>query len=241
MNTHKIICVDYESDSPNPLTCSPTQLSAIAIDPRTLQIIPDSTFNSLIRPVDIDCEDYCEAHKSTLEFHGKVMAKSVEEVYQTWLAAPAQKTVWEDFLTYLNKYHNNRSKARTVFSAPIIAGYNILGFDLIIMQRLCEKYHNVDKQGRQTIFYNRDKIDVMNYVFLFFENSAEIDSYSLDSMRDYLGIPTEGGHDALKDVIDTAKILIEFQKLCRNIAKKTQFKNVFDPAKQEKDKENEES
>ena len=48
INTHKIISLDFECDGVNPFTCNPTQLAAIAIHPRTLEIIPDSEFNSFL-------------------------------------------------------------------------------------------------------------------------------------------------------------------------------------------------
>jgi DNA polymerase III epsilon subunit-like protein len=67
----------------------------------------------------------------------------------------------------------------------------------------------------------------MNVVFYWFENSNELKNYTLDNLREYLGISKEGAHDALKDVQDTANILIRFMKLHRNIAKKVKFKGSF--------------
>jgi hypothetical protein len=49
----------------------------------------------------------------------------------------------------------------------------------------------------------------------------------MDNLRDYLGISKDGAHDALKDVKDSAEILIRFLKLYRNMANKVKFKDSF--------------
>jgi DNA polymerase III epsilon subunit-like protein len=66
----------------------------------------------------------------------------------------------------------------------------------------------------------------MNLVFYWFEN-LDIKSYSLDNVRDFLGIDKEGAHDAVKDVIDSANILIRFLRLHRNLSSKIKFKGSF--------------
>ena len=67
----------------------------------------------------------------------------------------------------------------------------------------------------------------MNLMFYWFEQNNDIKSYTLDTVRDYFGIPKEGAHDALKDVKDTADIIIRFMKLHRNLSKKIKFKGSF--------------
>ena len=67
----------------------------------------------------------------------------------------------------------------------------------------------------------------MNLVFYWFEHNNELKSYTLDSLRDYFGISKTGAHDALKDVMDTAQIIIRFLKLHRNLGQKVKFKNSF--------------
>ena len=64
-------------------------------------------------------------------------------------------------------------------------------------------------------------------IFYWFENDDSLKSYSMDNLRDYLGISKEGAHDALKDVRDTAEVLIRFMRLHRNIASKVKFKGSF--------------
>ena len=114
-----------------------------------------------------------------------------------------------------------------MFSAPIAAGYNINKFDLKIIHRLSEKYKNIEaKENASNLFYPRDVVDIMNLVFYWFEN-LDIKSYSLDNIRDYLGIDKTGAHDAVKDVIDSANILIRFLRLHRNLSSKIKFKGSF--------------
>ena len=49
----------------------------------------------------------------------------------------------------------------------------------------------------------------------------------MDTLREYFGIDSSNSHDALKDVKDTAEILIRFLKLHRKLFAKIQFKDSF--------------
>ena len=97
-----------------------------------------------------------------------------------------------------------------------------------IVDRLAEKYGGYDKKEKgNSIFHARDRIDIMNIVYLWFRYIPEIKSISLDNMRNYLGIDSTNAHDAIKDVSDCAEILIRFLKLHKNLSSKIQFKNSF--------------
>ena len=113
------------------------------------------------------------------------------------------------------------------FTAPIAAGYNIHRFDLQIVERLSKKYNNLNKESRSNLFFMRDVVDIMDVMFLWFENNQDLTSYTLDNVRDYFSIPKEGAHDAIKDVKDTAEILIRFMKLHRRLSHKILFKDSF--------------
>ena len=130
------------------------------------------------------------------------------------------------FVNYLDKYHSRSSK-KSQFSAPIAAGYNIHRFDLKIIDRLSQKYSNTNKEKTCNLFYPRDVIDVMNLVFFWFESNPDLKSYSMDSLREYFGIDKTGAHDAIKDVKDTADVMIRFMKLHRNLSSKVKFKHSF--------------
>ena len=217
---------DFESDSPNPFDCQPTQLACIMVHPYTLNIIEGSEFNSMMRPIDIDDETYYLEHQKTIEWHAKNQHKTGQQVFADWKAAPPQKQVWQTFTEYLEKYNSSQSR-KTIYSSPLMCGYNILGFDCIIIDRLAKLHGNIGKDGRNNLFFSRDKIDIMLYCFIFFEGLREPSGYSMDVLREFLGINPEGGHDALKDVKDTAEIFIRFQKLARRISAKTKFRNSF--------------
>jgi DNA polymerase III epsilon subunit-like protein len=226
-NFQKICVFDLETDGTNPDVCSPVQIAAVIVDPSKLEIVKDSEFNITIKPEILEQQpDYAYADSDVLDFHAKVRGKSKEEILDSWKSYKRQDHGWSMFVSYLEMYHTRSSK-KSCFTAPIAAGYNINRFDLRIMDRLSQKYDNLNKEGRSALFYPRDVIDIMNLVFYWFEGNNELKNYTLDNLRDYLGIDKEGAHDALKDVKDTANILIRFLKLHRNLSNKIKFKSSF--------------
>ena len=223
-NNQKICVFDLETDGVNPDMCSPVQIAALMVDPVKLEIIPDSEFNINLKPYAIENNiNYDYSDSDVLDFHAKVRGSSREKILQDWRKYQNQDQGWKMFISYLDIYHTRSSK-KTCFSAPIAAGYNINRFDIKITDRLSERYKNINKEGKSNIFYPRDVIDLMNVIFYWFEGNNELKSYSLDTVRDYFGISKEGAHDAMKDVKDTANILIRFMKLHRNTSSKVKFK-----------------
>lgn len=226
INYNKICVFDFETDGSDPYSCSPVQIAAVMIDPIQLCVIPDSEFNAFFKPECLEKNPNHEYEGDILDFHAKVKGTDKNSILAEWKQYPSQKTSWNLFVDYMDKYHS-RSTKKSQFSAPIAAGYNIHRFDLPIVQRLSEKHGNLNKEKRSNIFAMRDTIDIMNIVFLWFENNSDLKSYSLDNLRDYLGISKDGAHDALKDVKDCAEILIRFLKLHRKMSSKIQFKGAF--------------
>lgn len=226
INYNKICVFDFETDGSDPRVCSPVQIAAVMIDPINLEIIDNSEFNINFKPEVLEQSDDYEYTTDILDFHSKVKGCSKEDVLNEWKKYPKQEISWKLFTNYLDKYHTRSSK-KSQFTAPIAAGYNINRFDLPIVNRLSIKYGNINKENNSSIFFPRDVIDVMNLVFYWFEHNNDLKSYTLDSIRDYLGIDKTGAHDALKDVKDTAGVLIRFMKLHRNIGNKVKFKNSF--------------
>jgi DNA polymerase III epsilon subunit-like protein len=226
MNYNKICVFDFETDGSNPQECSPVQLSCVMVDPLKLEIIPNSEFNSYFKPEVLENNEKYEYTTDILDFHAKVKACSKEEVLKQWKKYPTQEQSWKIFISYLEKYHSRSSK-KSQFSAPIAAGYNIHRFDLKIIDRLSQKYGNVNKENANNIFYPRDTVDIMNLMFYWFEHSDDLKSYALDNVREYFGISKDGAHDAVKDVKDSAELLIRFLKLHRNVAAKVKFRNSF--------------
>lgn len=226
-NFQKICVFDLETDGANPDICSPVQIAAIMIDPVRLEIIKDSEFNIQLKPSILEEKpSYSYEDSDVLDFHAKVKSCSKDEVLLSWNKSQKQDQGWKMFISYLEMYHT-RSERKSCFTAPIAAGYNINRFDLRIIDRLSIKYNNLNKEGRSNIFYPRDVIDLMNMVFYWFEGNNELKNYTLDNVREYFGLSKEGAHDALKDVKDTAELLIRFMKLHRNVANKVKFKGSF--------------
>jgi DNA polymerase III epsilon subunit-like protein len=226
-NFHKICVFDLETDGSNPDVCSPVQIAALMIDPVRLDIIPDSEFNISLKPAILEENpNYTYDDSDVLDFHAKVKKTTGEKVLAEWRDYQKQEHGWKTFISYLEMYHT-RSTKKTCFTAPLAAGYNINRFDLRVIDRLSDKYKTVNKEGRNNLFYPRDVIDLMNIIFYWFEGNNELKNYTLDHVREYFGIDGEGAHDALKDVRDTADILIRFMKLFRNTSNKVKFKGAF--------------
>lgn len=232
MNNNNICVFDFETDGSDPNVCSPVQLSAVMVDSQRLEIINDSYFNVFLKPERIE---NCKQEVTTalyqdsdiLEWHGKVKNISKEEVLEQWKGYPDQKVSWQQFINYLNLYHVNIRKTKNQFSAPIPCGYNIIKFDMRIINRLSQKYNNVNNENYTNIFFPRNQIDLINVVWLWFENISEVKSFALDNLRDYLGIDKTNAHDALKDVKDCADMLIRFMRLHRKLSSKIKFKDSF--------------
>ena len=225
LNLRKICVFDFETDSTDPHTCQPVELAAMMINPRKLCFIDGSEFSSMMRPADIDEENYYETHKDTIDWHAKQLKKKPLEILETWKAAPLQKNVWADFKRYLLMYHIQDNR-KSSWTAPVCAGHNIYEFDLPIIKRLSEKYKDVDKNGRTKLFFARDKIDTLNWSFLFWENSIEPPSYSFYSIRELLGMSSKGAHTAIQDVKDCGELIIRFMRLMRAKTANVTFKNA---------------
>jgi DNA polymerase III epsilon subunit-like protein len=226
-NIQKLCVFDLETDGSNPDLCSPVQIAALIIDPYKLEVIKDSEFNINLKPSILEEQpEYVYGDSDVLDFHAKVRGCDKTKILEDWRSYQQQDKGWKMFVSYLEKYHI-RSDKKSCFTAPIAAGYNINRFDLRIIDRLSQKYKNLNKEGRSSLFYPRDVLDLMNIVFYWFEGNSELKNYTLDNVREYFGMSKEGSHDALNDVRATADLLIRFMKLHRNVSTKVKFKNSF--------------
>ena len=220
MNYRDIIVFDFETGSRNPDKTQPTQIAAVAIHGRKLTVQSGGYFNSEIRPI-LDDEKATAAGLDPLEDEALAITRKTREKLAK---APLPKTVWNKFTNFVNKYNFKK----TPYYAPVSAGYNIIGFDLPIVQRMCEQSGPTDKKtGKQCLFNKIHKIDLLDVVWMWMENNADVKSLSMDSMRDLLGVPKENAHDALQDVKDTANLMIAFMKLYRRMSPKIKFEKAF--------------
>jgi DNA polymerase III epsilon subunit-like protein len=226
LNLHPIAVFDFETDSADPRSCNPVELACLVLDPRTLEIVPNSEFSTKIRPPSIDDTNYYELHKDTIEWHAKNHKCTSEDILKEWKSAIPQDVAWKNFKEYLSKYHTT-TKKRSMWSAPIAAGMNIIRFDLPIIERLSGLYGDLNSSGETKIFFPRDRVDLMPTLFMWFENMEEPSSYSMDVCRPFFGIDDKNSHEAIKDVQDTAKLISKFMKLHRYCASKvTTFKGA---------------
>ena len=67
----------------------------------------------------------------------------------------------------------------------------------------------------------------MNVMFYWFEGNNQLQNYTLDHVREYFGLTSDNAHDALKDVQDTAELLMRFMRLFRNLSQKIKFQGSF--------------
>ena len=219
MNYNDICVFDFETGSRNPNTTQPIQIAAVMIHGRKLTVQPNGYFESLIKP--LKDEDAIAAGVDPLEDEALAINKKTKSELSK---APHPKTVWHRFNKYIEKFNFKKSS----WTAPIAAGHNIENFDMIIAERLCKEYGPLDKKRNvQGLFHPIHRMDLMRNVFMWTENNPDIRSVSMDSIRDWMGIPKDNAHDALQDVKDTATVLIKFLKLYRLFAPKVQFEKAL--------------
>ena len=213
-----IIVFDFETGGRNPLKCQPTQIAAIALDGRNFKL--KGTFNSEMRPI-LDDDKAIAAGVDPVEDEAlKITHKTREGLAK----APLPKGVWKKFGTFVNKYNWKG----TPFFAPISCGFNIIGYDMKIVDRLCKQYGPWDeKREQQKLFHQIWKIDVMDDVWLWTEGDPNVKSISMDSLRERMGLSSDNAHDALQDVKDTANIFIKLQKSRRAVYRNMKFEKAF--------------
>jgi DNA polymerase III epsilon subunit-like protein len=204
-NKENIIVFDMETTGLDHVNNDCIEICAQVIDPMTLEKIPaddGGCFYSLMKP---------DKPENIEEKALAVNKKTREEI----LAAPEAKLVWPQFANWVAGW-------KRVY-APIAAGKNIRGFDLLFVEEL-NKRHLKTKKG--SIFSRRTIIDLEDFLFYWFEGNEELFDYKMDTVRPYFGLSAEGAHSATIDVEQTADLIIHFMKLHRQMFKKV--KNLRD-------------
>ena len=218
MANRDYIVFDFETGSRNPHKTQPTQIAALALDGRNLSL--KGTFNSEIKPI-LDDEEALAAGLDPIEDGAlKVTNKTREALAE----APALKSVWTKFCKFVDQYNWKGEP----FFAPIPVGYNIVGFDLPIINRLCKEHGPWDeKREGQKLFSKVYKVDLMDNMFMWTEGDPSIKSISMDTLRERMGLSKENAHDALQDVKDTANIFIKMLKTHRAVYQNIQLDQAF--------------
>jgi len=218
INDKPLICFDFETTSAkavgsteNPSTCGITQIAAVVIHGRRLEIIGEFNRDNIKWHEDDDISD--EAFKVTRKDKAFIEKNGY-----------CPKQAWAEFTSFVHEFNPKRS----VWGAPIPCGYNINGFDMPLLEKYCQKYGPIDnKSGRGCLVSNYMQFDVLNHLFWWFESNAALPNMKLDTLRDYFGMDKEGAHDALVDVTQTAQIAIKLLRLYRDLHKKIKFAGAF--------------
>ena len=218
MANRDYIVFDFETGSRNGRTTQPTQIAAIALDGRNLAL--KGTFNSEIKPI-LDDDEAIAAGVDPIEDGAlKVTNKTREALAK----APSLKSVWSKFTKFVDQYNWKGEP----FFAPIHVGYNIIGFDMHIINRLCEEFGPWDKKSHQNKLFSKVyKVDLMDNIFMWTEGDPSFKSISMDSLREKMGLASENAHDALQDVKDTANIFIKMLKTHRAVYQNIEFEKAF--------------
>lgn len=218
MANRDYIIFDFETGSRNPNKTQPTQIAALALDGRNFNL--KGQFNSEILPI-FDDEEAIAAGLDPIEDEAlKITGKTREKLAE----APPLKSVWSKFTKFVSQY-NWKGDA---FFNPIPVGFNIIGFDMIIINRLCEQFGPWDKDRKQQKLFSRVyKFDIMDNIFAWTESDPSVKSISMDSLRERMGLSSENAHDALQDVKDEANIFIKLMKTHRAIYQNMNFDKAF--------------
>ena len=226
MNYKYYIVADFETDSPDCETTNPVELAAVAIHPRTLEIFTEDAFKMTIKPPSMDDDDYyTDERNKTIKWHADTRGTTTASIIDMWQNGTSEEMVWKNFLTFLQKYHIRKNVSKKIYyTEPIISGYNIDGFDIPIFKRLAAKY----KTKKWPFSKLPPSLDLQAILYYWFDNMPEPDNMKLDTLKKYFGLESSGqAHEALSDVIDTAKILVRFLKFARSQANYDKFNNSF--------------
>jgi len=218
MANRDFICFDFETGSRNPHRTQPTQIAAIALDGRSLTV--KGQFNSEIKPIFDDEKAIAAGFDPIQDEALKITGKTREALQE----APSLKSVWNKFTKFVDQYNWKGDP----FYNPIPVGFNILGFDMHIINRLCKEFGPWDKEREQQKLFSRVyKIDIMDSIFAWTESDPSVRSISMDSLRERMGLSFDNAHDALQDVKDEANIFIKLMKTHRAVYQNMNFDKAF--------------
>jgi len=193
----------------------------MAIDGRKLTIL--DRFSSYIQ-IETSLEK-CKAAK--LDPYSEEAAKKTKIIQATLDKAPLLKVVWTDFCNWVTNFNYKKDK----WHSPIKVGFNIINYDNVILDRIAGPHgYNLgpwDEEYRTCTLFNPIlQTDIMHLAFNWFEHLKEPSSLSMDSLREFFGMPDTEAHNAVFDVEQEADIFIRFTKLTRAVALKTKFKGA---------------
>lgn len=215
INTRTIIFFDMETGSKNAATTQPLEIAALAINPRKLEIIPNSLFHSYIKPWD----EKTRKKKGLDEIQDEALAVN-KITPEMWKNSPTEDIVWANFVAWTHQWNLKKSS----WEAPIASHFNGINFDMKIVDRLCTMYDPWDKKKQQQKVFNPIiQIDLSHITFMLNENNPEVDGNSMAAVRKWLNLSDAAAHSATGDVEQGADILCRCLRLLRSWSSKTQF------------------
>ena len=198
---NKLIVFDFETGGKDPCTCEPIELAAKVYDPFTLEPIPTEQggeFHSTMKPVYMD----------RLEDGALKVNKRTREEIETF---PDSGVVWRNFVDWVKRFNPGNSD----FTAPFACGYNIKGFDLIIVDRMNKQY--AEKGSDTVLFARMPVLDVLDDMYRWFRRDNSWERLNLDTARGKLGYDAEGAHGALNDVRVIGHLMVRFLRLYKGL------------------------
>lgn len=224
LNTFRdYIIFDFETSGKNPHGCQLTQIAAVVVHGKKLTLQPGGVFDIEVRP-EFDDEKAIASGFDPVEQEALDITRKTREQLEK---AVGPKVAWQQFANFVSKYNMKGSP----YYAPIPVGYNINNFDLPIVNRYCNLYGPKDeKSGKQKLFNQIYKVDMMDNLFMWFEDHDAVQKLNMGYLRDYFGFSEDSksnAHNALSDVIDTANIFTRFLKFHRRHTSKTKFEKSF--------------
>lgn len=210
MSKNVAIAIDTETGSKYAHTTQLCSIGAVAVDLSKMEMIPNTEFYSLVKP-----EKPEEIEEEAL----KVNKLKMEDL----MKAPSEKTVWHNFVDYIKKYKTSN----THWGNPPFIGYNHINFDLIIFDRMCKKYGQVDKNGEQNLYHRVEKYDMIEDIRKWLVYTGKLESARFDVVRPFLGMEPDAAHNALSDAKDAAKLYMRFTKLYKELAIRIPFEGAF--------------
>jgi DNA polymerase III epsilon subunit-like protein len=242
MNFNPICVYDYETSGKNAQTCQVIQIAAVMVHSRKLKQVDE--FSTWIRP-DWDSPG---VEEDTIQWHAENQRMTVEKFKEMLNGFPTIDTVWPKFTDWVDKYNFGKTRA-TAYKAPIAAGYNIVNFDNVITDRLCEKFGPVEMDKRLKVplprlFNQVHKFDLMDHMWFWWENipvggkNGVIENLTVTTLMKYMGFPPEeiaNTHNALTDVRACVKIMTRLFTMGRYMRefndelgrRRLNFKNAF--------------
>ncbi len=205
------ICVfDLETTDRFVDSLFPVQIAFKMYDYYSLDEVPNGEFSTLCKP-----PDGTYFSPEAMAVH-KIPMSAIE-------LAPPVSLAWKTFVDEVQKFNPGKGK----YNSPIVAGYNIEGFDLKVVDRLNKLYYG----DKPPVLFNefRGALDLMKLIQILFDTSAELGDVKFDTVRQYFGISSKDAHRADLDVRQEGELLVRLLRFFRRTAKNSfcKFKGSF--------------